>query len=202
MLLKSNVIPCVLLFRKWLWLWASNTVYSLLSNGKPFKSRLSLQAEGITVLGWQKPIPLALIYNWPGHPPGCAKSSPRSPLHVLSDQPSQVPYGTCQTLLLWPMLGNVCPPGISTSPGHQCHSHCVPQCWQCVSTMAGHFCCCHSLPPRLPSLLTSPARLSSGPPGPVASAISFQELLERNTQNLKLSGGLWKHGKNEPHFIS
>ena len=36
------------------------------------------------------------------------------------------------------------------------------------------------------ALLTSPARHNGGPPGPVASAISFQELLEKKPQNLNL----------------
>ena len=48
---------------------------------------------------------------------------PRNHSHVLSDCPCQGPYGFCQTWLLLPMQGNVCPPGNSASSGHQNHSH-------------------------------------------------------------------------------
>lgn len=48
---------------------------------------------------------------------------PRNHSHVLSDCPCQEPYGFCQTWLLLPMVGNVCPPGNSASPGHQDHRH-------------------------------------------------------------------------------
>lgn len=78
---------------------------------------------------------------------------PKNHSQVLSDQPSQVPHGICQTLLLLPMLGNVCLPGISASHGHQYHSHlCALLLWQRVSTIAGHFWCFHLIPPCPPSL--------------------------------------------------
>jgi hypothetical protein len=54
-----------------------------------------------------------------------------------SDQSSQLPYGICQTLLLLPMLENVCSPGSPASLGPKCHSHlcsaeltrCQHYCW-------------------------------------------------------------------------
>lgn len=87
----------------------------------------------------------------PSHSP-VQNPQPRNHSHVLSDQPGQVPYGVCQTLLLLPMLGIVCPPGSSASPGCQYHSHCALLLWQHDSTVAKHFCCFHSIVLCLPSL--------------------------------------------------
>ena len=64
-----------------------------------------------------------------------------------------------------------------------------PRCTAVLATcqpIAGHSCRFHSTPPRLPSLLASPARHTRAPPGPVAPTVSFQELLQNNVQNLNI----------------
>lgn len=125
-------------------------------------------------------------------PPASHRPHAKSPSKitpVLSHRPCQGPYGFCQTLASVTYARAVCPPGtLCLSPGPQwliaTYLHCYF--WQCVSMIATHFSCFCSIPPHLPALLTSPARHNSGPPGPMTSAISFQELLEKKAQNLNL----------------
>lgn len=107
------------------------------------------------------------------------KHGGRIPVHQFLSQMlswpsnSQVPYDICQTLLLLSVLGNVCPPGSSASPGHKCHNHlCTTELARCQ-----HNCLAFKLLSWLPSPLALPARHHTGPSGTVASAFSFHELL-------------------------
>ena len=148
----------VLCFKKKLWLWASNPVF------------LSFPMTGLLSIDCFPILPSAWAWVTVSHStgpclplirPSCSpvqNPHPKNHSQVLSDQPSQVPYGICQTLLLLSMLGNVCPPGISASHGHQYHSHlctvalatCQHNCWALVmlslNTTMSAKPCWHHLP--------------------------------------------------------